>query len=215
MNHKLKLQIRSKMKTIIYLAIIVAVAGIGFSILKAMSKNKTRIALSKLSDEEKATKNIHDIKVKKSNGEVIQLSDYKGKVLLIVNVASYCGYTNQYEGLEEIYRKYKSQGFEILAFPCNDFGSQEPGTNEEIANFCTSKYDVTFQLFDKITMKGENRSELYARLTSNVPTGIDGVKWNFEKFLIGKNGDILSRFKSNIKPTSNEVVTAIEAELRM
>lgn len=201
------------MKTILYLSFIAAIAIAGFTVLKAMSKNKNRIPDSELTDDEKTPKNVGAIKVKKSDGSEIQLLEYKGKVLLIVNVASYCGYTNQYEGLEEIYKKYKSQGFEILAFPCNDFGSQEPGTNEEIATFCKSKYDASFQLFDKITMKGEKRSELYSALTSNFETGREDVKWNFEKFLIGKNGDVLARFKSRIKPTSDEVTSAIEEAL--
>jgi glutathione peroxidase len=146
-------------------------------------------------------KNIYDISVKTMDGETKNLSDYKGKVLLIVNVASKCGYTPQYEGLENIYKKYNDKGFEILAFPCNDFGEQEPGTNDEIRTFCESKYNVTFPLFDKIQVLGDNKSPLYDRLINNSqPTG--DIGWNFEKFLINKNGDIVGRFKSKIKPES-------------
>jgi glutathione peroxidase len=132
---------------------------------------------------------------------------------LIVNVASKCGYTPQYEGLEAIYNKYKEKGFEILAFPCNDFGGQEPGTNEEIKTFCSSKYNVTFKLFDKIKVLGDERSPLYARLINNNVTEKGDVKWNFEKFLVDKNGNIVSRFRSKVKPESEEVTKAIEAKL--
>jgi glutathione peroxidase len=109
-------------------------------------------------------KNIKQITVKDIDGKSVNLSDYKGKVLLIVNVASYCGYTKQYAGLEEIYKEYKDKGFEILAFPCNQFGEQEPGTNEEIKNFCSSKFDVSFKLFDKIDVNGKDKSPLYSIL---------------------------------------------------
>ena len=121
-------------------------------------------------------KNISSITVKDIDGKDVKLSDYKGKVLLIFNVASKCGYTKQYAGLEEIYKKYKDKGFEILAFPCNQFGEQEPGTNEEIKNFCSSKFDVTFKLFDKIDVNGKNQSPLYSILTDNEVTGKADIK---------------------------------------
>ncbi|MHB8904755.1 MAG: glutathione peroxidase [Melioribacteraceae bacterium] len=160
-----------------------------------------------------ASNDINNIVVKDMNGKEVNLADYKGKVLLIVNVASKCGYTPQYEGLETIYNKYKEKGFEILAFPCNDFGGQEPGTNEEIKTFCSSKYNVTFKLFDKIKVLGDERSPLYARLINNNVTEKGDVKWNFEKFLIDKNGNIVSRFRSKVKPESEEITKAIESEL--
>ncbi|NUN10702.1 MAG: glutathione peroxidase [Ignavibacteriaceae bacterium] len=153
--------------------------------------------------------NIHGIEVKDMDGKAVKLSDYKGKVLLIVNVASKCGYTKQYTGLEAIYRKYKDQGFEILAFPCNDFGGQEPGSNEEIAEFCSSRFDVTFKLFDKIEVL-KNKAPLYAVLTDNPVTGTEDIKWNFEKFLIDKEGNIVSRYKSKVTPESEEMTSAIE-----
>lgn len=158
------------------------------------------------------TINISDISVKDINGKDVSLSDYKGKVLMIVNVATYCGNTPQYEGLENIYKKYNSQGFEVLAFPCNDFGGQEPGTNEEIKSFCESTYKVTFPLFNKIAVLGENKDPLYAKLTQ-FPKTTD-VSWNFEKFLIGKNGNVVGRFAHKTKPENEEVVSAIESELK-
>jgi glutathione peroxidase len=157
--------------------------------------------------------NINDIVVKDMNGKAIKLSDYNGKVLLIVNVASKCGYTPQYEGLEKIYKKYKDKGFEILAFPCNDFGHQEPGTNDEIKQFCKSKYDVTFKLFDKIKVLGDDKCSLYARLTDNSVTEKSDIGWNFEKFLIDRKGKIIARFKSKVTPESKELTSAIEKEL--
>ena len=157
------------------------------------------------------TINISDITVKNIDGQEVNLSDYKGKVLLIVNVASHCGFTPQYTALEQIYKKYNAKGFEILAFPSNDFGGQEPGTNEEIKNFCTSKYDVTFPMFDKIKVLGDEKSSLYARIIKYPPEG--DVSWNFEKFIVDKNGNVVGRFKSKVTPDSEEITSAIEKEL--
>ena len=157
------------------------------------------------------TINISDITVKNIDGQEVKLSDYKGKVLLIVNVASHCGFTPQYTALEQIYKKYNAKGFEILAFPSNDFGGQEPGTNEEIKNFCTSKYDVTFPMFDKIKVLGDEKSPLYERIIKYPPEG--DVSWNFEKFIVDKNGNVVGRFKSKVTPDSEEITSAIEKEL--
>jgi glutathione peroxidase len=162
---------------------------------------------------EKMGTNIKNITVKDIDGKEVNLSAYQGKVLLIVNVASYCGYTKQYAGLEEIYKKFEDKGFEILAFPCNQFGNQEPGTNEEIKNFCSSKFDVTFKLFDKIDVNGNNKSPLYKILTDNDVTGKGDIKWNFEKFLIDKNGNVIARFASAVEPTSEKLISALEKEL--
>lgn len=136
----------------------------------------------------------------------VNLANYKGKVLLIVNVASKCGFTPQYEGLEKLYRKYKPQGFEILAFPCNQFGNQEPGTNEEIKNFCSTKFNVTFKLFDKIEVNGPNSHPLYKFLKQEKPgmLGTPDIKWNFTKFLIDKNGVVVERFAPQTSPESIE-----------
>ncbi|MCU0344679.1 MAG: glutathione peroxidase [Ignavibacterium sp.] len=157
--------------------------------------------------------NIKQITVKDIDGKSVNLADYKDKVLLIVNVASYCGYTKQYAGLEKIYKDYKDKGFEILAFPCNQFGEQEPGTNEEIKNFCSSKFDVSFKLFDKVDVNGKNQSPLYSILTNNEVTGKSEIKWNFEKFLIDKEGNVVARYPSKVEPTSEELISAIDREL--
>ncbi|HLG32261.1 MAG TPA: glutathione peroxidase [Ignavibacteriaceae bacterium] len=157
--------------------------------------------------------NINDISVLDMKNQAVNLSDYNDKVLIIVNVASECGYTPQYKGLEEIYKKFNSRGFEVLAFPCNDFGEQEPGTNEQIQQFCSANYGVTFKLFNKIKVLGENKEPLYERLTNNSVTENSDIKWNFEKFLISKDGKIVARFKTKVEPTSKEVVDAIEQQL--
>lgn len=158
-------------------------------------------------------KDINDIVVLDNKNEKVNLSEYNGKVLLIVNVASECGYTPQYSGLQELYAKYNEQGFEVLAFPCNDFGGQEPGTNDEIERFCSSNYAVTFKLFDKVKILGEDKSPLYKRLTNNAVTEKADVKWNFEKYLIAKNGEIVAKYSSGVKPMDIAVTSAIEIEL--
>jgi glutathione peroxidase len=163
----------------------------------------------------KMTNNIDDITVKDMKGKDVKLSHYKGKVLLIVNVASKCGFTPQYKGLEALYNKYKDKGFEILAFPCNDFGGQEPGTNEEISTFCSTTYNVTFKLFDKIKVLGDERSPLYSKLINNDVTEKGDVKWNFEKFLIDKKGNIIARFRSKVTPDNDEIINAVEKELAL
>lgn len=163
---------------------------------------------------DKKLNNISSLKVKDINGKELNLSAFKGKVLLIVNVASECGYTPQYKGLQQLYEKYKNQGFEILAFPCNDFGGQEPGTNQEIKEFCSAKYGVTFKLFDKIKILGKDKSQLYAALMNNDVTGTKDVKWNFEKFIIAKNGDIIARFPSRIEPMDKQITDLIEDQLK-
>ncbi|NJM48965.1 MAG: glutathione peroxidase [Alkalinema sp. RU_4_3] len=153
--------------------------------------------------------NISDIAVKTITGEDKKLSDYTGKVLLIVNVASRCGYTGQYKGLEALNQQYQGRGLQVLGFPCNDFGAQEPGSNEEIAAFCDRNYGVTFDLFDKVTILGSNRHPLYSALTTTAPAG--DVKWNFEKFLVNKSGEVVGRFGSSATPES--LASAIEALL--
>lgn len=168
----------------------------------------------KIDSGNRMNNNISKIIVKDIDGKTVKLSDYNGKVLLIVNVASYCGFTKQYAGLEEIYKEYKDKGFEILAFPCNQFGNQEPGTNEEIKNFCSTKFDVTFRLFDKIDVNGKNKSPLYAILTDNEVTGKSDIQWNFEKFIIDKNGNVVARFPTKVEPTSEKLTSVLETELK-
>lgn len=186
---------------------IIAVLAIISVILVSLKLNSTTVNKNMSNDPI----NITGVTVHNIDGQEVSLSGYKGKVLMIVNVASYCGYTPQYTGLENIYEKYKDRGFEILAFPSNDFGGQEPGTNEEIKSFCSTKYNVTFQLFDKIKVLGSDKSPLYAKLINFSPAG--DVSWNFEKFLIDKNGNVVARFKSKITPESELITSAIEQEL--
>jgi glutathione peroxidase len=156
---------------------------------------------------------IYDIAVKDIDGKDTTLNAYKGKVILIVNVASKCGFTPQYKNLEAVYEKYKEQDFVILGFPCNQFGSQEPGTDTEIKQFCTSKYFITFPLFDKIEVNGANRHPLYVALAGDSSPFPGNITWNFNKFLISRDGKILKRFDSKITPDSPEATAAIEAAL--
>lgn len=160
----------------------------------------------------KAT-SIYEFTMNDIDGKSIKLDKYKGNVVLIVNVASKCGYTPQYEGLEEVYKRYKDKGFVILGFPANNFLGQEPGTDAEIKQFCSTKYNVSFPMFSKISVKGSDIHPLYQYLTQNAnPTG--DVKWNFGKFLVGKDGKIIARFDSGVKPESTELTSAIESALK-
>lgn len=156
---------------------------------------------------------IADVSVNTIEGTPKSFGDYAGRVLLIVNVASYCGYTPQYKGLEALYQKYRDQGLEVLGFPCNDYGAQEPNSNEKIQLFCETRYSVTFPLFDKVHAKGAQQHPLYAKLTQAAPQG--DVSWNFEKFLANKKGEVIERFKSAVAPDSAELIQAIERELAL
>jgi glutathione peroxidase len=155
---------------------------------------------------------IHEFTVNDIDGKPVKLDSYKGKVVLVVNVASRCGNTPQYEGLEKLYKQHKDKGFVVLGFPANNFMGQEPGTETEIKQFCSSKYNVTFPMFSKISVKGSNIHPLYQYLTQNsTPNG--EVQWNFGKFLIGKDGKILARFDPGVQPNSPEVTSAVEKAL--
>ena len=175
---------------------------------------------------------IRDIPLQKIKGGQGSLADYAGQVLLIVNVASQCGLTPQYEGLERLYEKYKEEGFVVLGFPANDFAGQEPGTDDEIDSFCTTNFGVAFPMFSKITVTGPDKHPLYRELTAAIPvtpnadtmrSRLQGhgmtpnaapeVLWNFEKFLIGRDGSVVARFAPDTLPEENAVVTAIEREL--
>ena len=158
-------------------------------------------------------KTIADFKAKLPNGEELDLADKAGKVLLVVNTASRCGFTPQYDGLEALWRKFKDQGFEVIAFPCNQFGAQEPGNAEEIANFCSLKFDVTFPLMAKIDVNGPAAPPLYDWLKSEAPglMGSKSVKWNFTKFLIDRSGKVVRRYAPTDKPES--ITKDIEAAL--
>jgi glutathione peroxidase len=162
-----------------------------------------------------AASGIYSFTLNSIDGQPAPLADYKGKVVLLVNVASKCGFTPQYSALEATYEKYKSQGFVILGFPANNFGAQEPGTNEEIKTFCSRKYNVTFPMYAKISVKGEDQAPLYSYLTKDTGPGMVGdIKWNFTKFLVDRNGNVVQRFESAVTPDSPEMVAAIEKQLK-
>jgi glutathione peroxidase len=156
---------------------------------------------------------IQEIPLKDIDGKDTSLKAYEGKVLLLVNVASKCGYTPQYKGLEAVHQKFKSQGFSVIGFPCNDFGAQEPGTASEIKEFCSSTYSVTFPLMEKLHVKGSGQHPLYAALTGKGASFPGDVKWNFGKFLVGKDGKVLKRWDSGVEPNSAEVAKAVEEAL--
>ena len=155
-------------------------------------------------------KTIYDFSVKDADLKDVSLENYKEKILLIVNVASYCGLTYQYEGIESLYKKYKDKGFEVLAFPCNQFAFQEPGTNEEIKEFCDIKYGVTFKIFNKINVNGSKSHPVYQYLKDQLPrvAGTTQIKWNFTKFLINKNGEVIERFSPQAE--ADEIETGIK-----
>lgn len=160
-----------------------------------------------------ADSNLQSIPLKDIDGKETSLKAFHGKVLLVVNVASQCGLTPQYEQLEALQLKYKDKGFSVLGFPCNDFAGQEPGTNEQIKQFCSTKYSVTFPMFDKLHVKGPEQHPLYAQLTGKGATFPGDVTWNFGKFLVGSNGQVIARFEPKVTPDSPEVIKAIETAL--
>jgi glutathione peroxidase len=158
---------------------------------------------------------VHDVEIRSLNGDPGSLGDHKGKAVLVVNVASKCGLTPQYEGLERLHEQYADRGFTVLGVPCNQFGEQEPGSPEEIATFCSTSYGVTFPLTEKIEVNGEGRHPLYAQLTAtNDAEGKAGdIQWNFEKFLISPEGEIVARFRPLVEPEADELTSAVEATL--
>jgi len=160
-----------------------------------------------------ALSSVYNYKINSLEGKPASLANYKGKVVLLVNVASKCGYTPQYKALQALQDKYGSKGFTVLGVPCNDFGAQEPGSSEEIRKFCTDNYNVSFPLTEKVHVKGPEQHPLYARLTGQDAEFPGDIKWNFSKFLIGRDGKILKRFESAVKPDSAEMTHAIEGAL--
>jgi glutathione peroxidase len=162
-----------------------------------------------------AEKTVYDFTLNSIDGQPTSLSTFKGKVLMLVNVASRCGYTPQYAGLEALYEKYKDRGFVIVGIPANNFGGQEPGTNQEIKTFCTAKYHVSFPMMSKVSVKGDDITPLYQFLTdksTHPDTGGD-IGWNFTKFLVGPDGKVIARFDSKVEPQSPEVSSAVEKAL--
>jgi glutathione peroxidase len=163
-----------------------------------------------------AASSLYDFTLNSIDGQAAPLAAYKGKVLLLVNVASKCGFTPQYTALEALYEKYKGQGLVVIGFPANNFMAQEPGSNEEIKTFCSRKYNVTFPMYSKISVKGDDKSPIYQFLTdkgANPNTGGE-IKWNFTKFLVARDGAVISRFEPAVKPDSPEVIAAIEKALQ-
>jgi len=171
------------------------------------------IAPARAGDEKPGS--VLDFHVKDIDGGDVALSKYRGKVLLIVNTASQCGLTPQYKGLEEVYKQYKDQGFEVLAFPANEFGAQEPGTDAEIKNFCSTKYNVSFPLFSKIVVKGDGIHPLYSYLTGEAsnPGHAGPIGWNFAKFLVDRKGEVVARFDPKTPPEAPEIREAVEKAL--
>jgi glutathione peroxidase len=161
----------------------------------------------------RAADSLYDLPLKDIDGKDTSLKAYQGKALLIVNVASKCGFTKQYEGLQAIYKKYEGQGLVVCGFPCNQFGGQEPGSEADIKQFCSDKYDVTFPMFSKMEVNGAGRSPLYKLLAGKESPYPGDIRWNFTKFLVGRDGKIVGRFDSKVKPDSEELTKAIEAAL--
>ncbi|MBI4854379.1 MAG: glutathione peroxidase [Acidobacteria bacterium] len=161
-------------------------------------------------------KSIYEFSMKSIDGADVKMEEYKGKVLLIVNVASQCGYTPQYEGLQKLYTQYKDQGFYVLGFPANDFGAQEPGSDAEIKTFCSTKFNVTFPMFSKLTVVGADKHPFYRFLTEKAtnPDSAKEVAWNFNKFLVDKNGKVVASYDSGITPDNPSLVGAIETALK-
>lgn len=190
------------MKNVINLYIVLVGIFFGFSFAKGSSQAVVSMDLMSPS-------------FKDIDGKKTSLAQFKGQLILIVNTASNCGFTVQYNGLEALYQKYKAKGFVVVGFPSNDFGGQEPGSNQEIKKFCDAKngkYKINFPLMEKTVVKGSEKSELFIRLTSQ-PNFLGEINWNFEKFLINRSGQLVGRYKSQVKPDSIEIKKAIEAEL--
>ena len=197
------------LKIIVGLFLIVITGGFAISLASGVEKKPTPAEYAK-------PKSIYEFPLKDIDGKDVRLKKYKGNVLLIVNTASKCGYTPQYEGLQKIYEKYNAQKFYVLGFPANNFSEQEPGTEKEIKEFCESKYKVTFPMFAKISVKGADQNPLYTFLTGKDtnPAFAGDISWNFNKFLINKKGQIVARFSSKDKPDSEVVMQAIEKYLK-
>ena len=188
---------------------------VGFSCKPQDSPSGAANSVPSSSAQAQSAALIYGFEMEDIDGNPVKLAQYKGKVLLIVNVASKCGYTPQYAGLEALYEKYRDRGFAVLGFPANNFGSQEPGSNEDIKQFCTVNYHVTFPMFSKISVKGDDKHPLYQYLTGSEQGRQFGgeIKWNFNKFLIGRDGDIIAVYGSKTEPQSPELTGRIESAL--
>jgi glutathione peroxidase len=195
----------------------ITLLGIAILVVTSASLVLTRFNKSAANESVKmAEKSVLEFTMKNIDGKDVKLDEYRGKVLMIVNVASKCGYTPQYEGLESTYRKYKDQGLVVMGFPANNFLGQEPGTNEEIKTFCKTRYDVTFPMFAKISVKGDDIHPLYRFLTSKEtnPEFSGDISWNFNKFLVDRTGKVVDRFSTREKPESEKIALAIDKALK-
>lgn len=192
-------------------AIAVAVSTMALLFVKAKGANAGSNGVGR-----GKAKSVYDFTLKNSKGQDVKLEEFRGQVVMLVNVARKCGYTPQYDGLPKIYERYKERGFTVLGFPANNFGAQEPGTDEEIQEFCRINYGVTFPVFSKISVKGDDKHPLYKYLTEREtnPEFAGEIKWNFNKFLVGRDGRILARFDSGDKPEDAKVTQAIESALK-
>ena len=196
---------------------IIAACSPGYASAPTFAQARSPESLAVTSDEGRIvmaaqTGSVYDFTLNDIDGKPVSLSQFRGKVLMVVNTASFCGNTPQYEGLQTMYERYQSKGFEILAFPANNFGRQEPGTNEEIKTFCYTKYSLTFPLFSKISVKGEDKHPLYRYLTEQSPFPGE-VEWNFQKYLVDRTGNVIARYHHRTKPLSDEVVRDVERTL--
>lgn len=173
------------------------------------------LASSPVVSGQESDSKVLSLSMKSLSGQDVALDKYRGKVLLIVNVASACGLTPQYEGLQQLHEKYGSKGLVVMGFPCNQFGAQEPGTAEEIRTFCSDRYGVTFEMFAKVDVNGDSACDLYRFLTSveTKPQGSGKISWNFEKFVVNREGQVVARFKPSTKPDDPQLIAALEAEL--
>ncbi len=201
----------SKVRLITSLLLMAALIGVGGALAAAGRKKPAHTPTRPEGSPMSAT-NVHSFQLDRIDGTPQSLADYKGRTLLIVNTASRCGFTPQYEALEAVRQKYHARGFEVLAFPANDFMGQEPGSNEEIQQFCSTRFHTTFPLFAKISVKGKNIAPLYQYLTQDSPFPGD-IGWNFAKFLVGPDGQVVARFGPSTAPDAREVTQAIERTL--
>ena len=202
----------------IFVAAVLSLSLLAVWVSPSVSKEKAKESKDTKAEEKSGKKDAGPVlnrKMKSLSGKTVDLSKYSGKVVLIVNTASQCGLTPQYEGLQKLHEKYNDKGLAVLGFPCNQFGAQEPGTEEEISEFCTQNYGVKFDMFAKIEVNGDNRDDLYKYLTAQQtePKSSGKITWNFEKFLIGRDGKVAARFIPKTEPESEQLITAIETEL--
>ena len=203
-------------KFLIGMALGIVVATLALLLVRAIGANSNPKAGASDGVGKGTAKSVYDFTLKNSKGQDVKLSEFRGQVVMLVNVASKCGYTPQYDGLQKIYERYKAQGFTVLGFPANNFGAQEPGSDEEIQEFCRINYGVTFPVFSKISVKGDDKHPLYKYLTEREtnPEFAGEIKWNFNKFLVGRDGRIVARFDSADKPEDAKVTQAIESALK-